>query len=104
MEKTTHIILDFDYTLADSSQGVYSCINHALENLGFPKVSNETACQTIGLSLWETYGILTGRPAGDAEEFIRLFFEEADSIMTDKTRLLEDTPCVIRWLNQRGYR
>ena len=104
LEKTIHIILDFDYTLADSSQGVYSSINYALENLGFPKVSYETACQTIGLSLWETYGILTSRPAGDAEEFIRLFVEQADSVMTDKTRLFEDTPGIIRWLKQRGYK
>ena len=31
------VIFDFDYTLADSSQGVYQCIHYALERLGFSK-------------------------------------------------------------------
>ena len=31
---STTILFDFDYTLADSSDGIVACINHALGELG----------------------------------------------------------------------
>ena len=31
------VIFDFDYTLADSSQGATECIRYALERLGLPR-------------------------------------------------------------------
>ena len=41
------VLFDFDYTLADSSQGVIDCIGHALCELGLPAVSDEAACRTM---------------------------------------------------------
>jgi len=43
------ILFDFDYTLANSSKGVISCINYALGIMGLDTVSNKIACGTIGL-------------------------------------------------------
>lgn len=34
MKRYTGILLDFDYTLADSSVGVYDCVNYGLEAIG----------------------------------------------------------------------
>ena len=49
METTTlqAVIFDFDYTLADSSQGALDCINFALDEMGLDQVSAEAACRTI---------------------------------------------------------
>ena len=55
------IFFDFDYTLADSSRGAVKCINFALTNLGFPAVTEEEACKTIGLSLPDTLTLLAGK-------------------------------------------
>ena len=54
------VVFDFDYTLADSSCVTTECINFALGNLGLPVVSPVHACGTIGLSLPETFYVLTG--------------------------------------------
>jgi len=52
------VIFDFDYTLADSSQGTTECVNFALRTLNLPIASYEMVCKTIGLSLPETQLLL----------------------------------------------
>jgi len=61
------VIFDFDYTLADSSQGVLECVNHALGRLGLPAASPEDIKKTIGMSLPATLVALAGK-----ERVIRL--------------------------------
>ncbi len=97
------IIFDFDYTLADSSRGVVSCVNFALENLGFPPTTYKKSCQTIGLSLPETFAYLTGEPAKQGQEFARLFVDQAERVMTDRTVLFPSTPPAIKKLKRLGY-
>ncbi|MBN1399774.1 MAG: HAD hydrolase-like protein, partial [Anaerolineae bacterium] len=83
------IIFDFDYTLADSSEGIVRCANYALTELGFEPASGASIRRTIGLALDETFLALTGqrdRQAMDA--FGRLFIERADQIMVAHTVLL----------------
>ena len=100
----TTIIFDFDYTLADSSRGVFSCINYGLSNLGRPRTSYEAACQTIGLSLQETFAALTGEPPEDGREFARLFVERAEEVMADHTILFDKIPETIQKLKSLDYR
>jgi phosphoglycolate phosphatase len=94
------LIFDFDYTLADSSRGVESCINYALQELGFPPVPYETVCQTIGFSLEETYARLTGNPAAQGNEFRRLFIERAEDVMVEGTFILGGIPEAIETLRK----
>ena len=95
------IIFDFDYTLADSSRGVVECINYALDALDLPTVSAEKACETIGLSLTDTFLQLTGTDAR-SDTFTRLFIAHADKVMVDSTVLLDSVPQTIRNLRRRG--
>ena len=104
IKSLTYAIFDFDYTLADTSPGVFSCVNYALSKLGFPETTYEKSSQTIGLSLGETYASLTAKPAQEADEFIRLFIEQADKVMADKTILFEYTPAVVWRLKQLDLR
>ncbi|MGH9763322.1 MAG: HAD family hydrolase, partial [Blastocatellia bacterium] len=86
----TSAVFDFDYTLADSSQGVVECINFALAELGLEPVDYATACRTIGLSLKATYQTIAGeRPASEAEKFSRLFIQRADETMVQMTVLYD---------------
>jgi phosphoglycolate phosphatase len=98
-----NIVFDFDYTLADSSHGVLSCNNYALAKLGFPETTYQVSCQTIGLSLRETYAQLTGEPAQGGDEFVRLFIEHAEVVMAESTVLLDETPAAIQILKAQGY-
>ena len=99
----SNIIFDFDYTLADSSRGVYSCNNYALGKLGYPETTYEISCQTIGLSLLETYNYLTGEPAEGGYAFTRLFIEQAEEVMADATVLFDETTAIIHKLKTLGY-
>jgi len=99
----TYIIFDFDYTLADSSRGVFTCINYALTQLGFPEISYSESCRTIGLSLKETYAALTGEPPENGEQFVRLFIEQAEEVMANMTVLFDETLGVIQSLKAEGY-
>jgi phosphoglycolate phosphatase len=97
------ILFDFDYTLADSSQGVIDCIGYALRTLGLPPVSDAAACRTIGLSLAETLTALSGpQPARTSGHFARLFVERADQVMAGKTQLFPAVPEIVGRLGEQG--
>jgi len=105
------VIFDFDYTLADSSKGVIECINFAFDELGLPTVSAEMACQTIGLSLSDTFLKLAGQQhiakpvlerSEGCDEFVRLFIKRADEVVADLTVLFDSVPRTVELLKRHG--
>lgn len=56
--KYNGLIFDFDYTLGDSTEGIFASVNYALERLGHPQADREAVRKTIGLHLEETYRVL----------------------------------------------
>lgn len=99
------VIFDFDYTLADSSQGAFECINFALREMGLDHVSQEAACRTIGLSLAETFLTLGKHHELErCDEFHGLFVQRADQVMVDLTALYETVPPTIEALRERGLK
>lgn len=68
------VIFDFDYTLGDSTNGIVLSVNYALEQLGHSVRDVAEIRKTIGLSLKETYLVLTSRrDLDEAEQFAGLF-------------------------------
>ena len=99
------VIFDFDYTLADSSQGALECINFALDEMGLDQVSAEAACRTIGLSLAETFLTLAEHhESRRCDEFCQLFVQRAEEVMTHLTVLYESVPPMIEALREGGLR
>lgn len=99
------VIFDFDYTLADSSEGAFDCINFALDEMGLARVSAEAACRTIGLSLHETFLTLgEHHEQTRCDEFHRLFVQRADEVMVGLTTLYDSVPTMIDALVQQGLR
>ena len=99
------VLFDFDYTLADSSQGAIDCINFALAEMGLAPVSDEAACRTIGLSLNETFlSLAEHHEPHRCAEFYRLFVERADKVMSDLTVLYESVPATVQLLREGGLR
>ncbi len=88
--KLKAVVFDFDYTLGDSTDGIVLSVNYGLENLGHEQKSVEEIRRTIGLSLGETYRVLTGREdAKEAEQFACFFKEQADRVMAESAKLYE---------------
>jgi phosphoglycolate phosphatase len=95
------IVFDFDYTLADSSRGIIECTRHALETMNIGSVAEAAVCRTIGMSLHDTFNVLTSiDDPGQAAEFARLFISRADEVMVDSTELFDSTRAVMRGLKE----
>lgn len=103
--KLQAVVFDFDYTLADSSEGIFECINFALDEMGLDRVSAEAACRTIGLSLHETFLTLGEHHEPQrCEEFHQLFVRRADNVMVNLTALYDSVPAMIEKLHEQGLR
>ena len=87
------VIFDFDYTLADSSEGVIECANYALRRLGLPAATDDAIRRTIGLSLPRTLTALAGdEHSALGDEFMRVFLERAEKMMPAATMLFDFVP------------
>jgi phosphoglycolate phosphatase len=97
------VIFDFDYTLADSSKGVIECVNYAFRTMNLPEVSEAVIRGTIGVSLRETFRILTQEAHENrSDEFNRLFTERADEVMLDRIALFDSVKPTIEKLVGSG--
>ena len=99
------VLFDFDFTLADSSEGIIACINYGLTRLGLPEAPDDEIMKTIGLYIPEALVALAGeeyRPKG--QEFFGYFTEKADEVMADGTNIFPAAGKVIPALAGLGYR
>jgi len=82
-------IFDFDYTLADATRGIVTAYNRAFCEFGFPEQPEAVIRSTVGLTVPESFMIMTG---SKDEELARRFFERfvriADEVMTANTEYL----------------
>ena len=96
-------LFDFDYTLADSSAGIFTSFNYALRQMGIEEATREEIAPTIGLYLPEALVAIRGeenRPRGD--EFLSHFTDKADEVMADGTYFLPGAARVLQTLSERG--
>ena len=97
------VIFDFDYTLADSSEGVIECANYALGRLGLPAATDDAIRRTIGLSLPRTLTALAGdEHSALGDEFMRVFLERAEKMMPAATMLFDFVPSLMDTLLGHG--
>lgn len=97
------VIFDFDYTLGDSTLGIFESINYALTNMGYKSADLESAKRTIGLSLKDTFTELTKvDDIGQAEVFHKFFREKSDMVMIKSTELLPYAVETLQRLKQNG--
>lgn len=82
------VLFDFDYTLADSSRGILTCVHHALATMEFAAPADDAIRRTIGLSLPDTFSRLTGvKDEGAAARFKELYLGRARDVMAGLTEL-----------------
>ena len=99
------VIFDFDYTLADSSKGVYESVLYALNKMGYSCPEYEKVCKTIGLHLSQTFAVLTGNENDeDAVEFRSYFKERADQVMAEKTIVFNEVRPAFEYFALNGIK
>lgn len=103
------LLFDFDYTLGDSTDGIVTCVNYALECLGYQTAERETIRRTIGLHLEEVYRVLVKEQGQTVKEvegprFARLFMEKADQVMTEKSSFYPGVLTCMREWREQGYK
>lgn len=99
------VIFDFDYTLGDSTKGIVTCANYALQVMNYTEAEVATIRKTIGLTLKDTFMQLTGcQDDKEAELFHTLFVQKADEVMTESTELLPYTLDILMSLKRNNIR
>lgn len=99
------VIFDFDYTLGDSTNGIVTCANYALEAMGLSARSVDEIRRTIGLSLTATYTALThDSDSGNAERFADSFRHKADEVMAESATFYDGALPLLRKLHDNHIR
>ena len=99
------VIFDFDYTLGDSTNGIVKSALYALEKMGEKNKTEKEIINTIGLSLEETYRVLTNKENTENEKLFRKYFiEKADEVMVKSTSLYENTVFVLENLKKENFK
>ncbi len=82
-------IFDFDYTLADATNGIVDCFHYSFDKMSIPRADREEIRLCIGLTLADSLTRLTGIDDKDKTDlFLNLYRDEAERIMTANTIML----------------
>jgi len=105
VKRIHQILFDFDYTLADSSEGIIASVNHALREVGEPLAHPAAIRKMIGHSLEDTFGQFI--PPMDTNKILRckkLFMDYADTgEMVRNTVLMSDVRETIEYLHENLF-
>lgn len=99
------IIFDFDFTLADASEGIRHCLQCAFEDLELEYESPDLEHFTVGITMEkfiEKHSNVSD--PGIHESILTKYRAHADIVMTDMTRLFDDTHSSLLHLKQEGYK
>lgn len=96
-------LFDFDYTIADSSQGIVECFNKAFAILGFPICDALQIKKTIGKSLRDSFVELQGEKSIETIlNFENIYRYNSKSIMLNNTYLYEGVEDTFKRIKRNG--
>lgn len=97
------VCFDFDYTLADSSNGIVKCFRMVIDSHGWQGIDDEQIRRTIGMTLEDAFSLLSG--IKDPEQLAALHKEysfHANTYMNPNTRFYEGSQNVLQALKDAG--
>lgn len=99
-----HYSFDFDYTLADSSEGAIICFNYGLTQMGLPTQPKEAIRKTIGLSLPKALKVFKADVDEDTTtNFMELFLQKADEVALENIHFYKETNETLLKLKKNGH-
>jgi len=97
------VLFDFDFTLGDSAEAIVHCSRAAFVDMGLTPADARAIRRTIGLTLQESFRVLTGELGVDpAEEYTRRYVGHADRVMTAMTTVYGPAAAVLATMRVRG--
>ncbi len=104
------VLFDFDFTLGDSADAIVHCSRAAFADMGLEPAAPTAIRRTIGLTLQESFRVLTGGAGGAeappyedaAEEYCRRYVAHADQVMTAMTTVYPPAAAVLATVRSRG--
>ena len=97
-----HYIFDFDYTLANTESAILKCFHHVLQSIGKDATDDEIR-YTIGLTLEQAFGVLTGESDPDRLLALRKqYVAYADTCMVAMTRFYPEAIPLMRAIRAQG--
>lgn len=95
------VLFDLDGTIINSADGIFNCIEHALDSFGIKPV-RETLSKYIGPSLRQTF--LDFVPANQVETAINLYRERYKSIGVYECEIYEGMAELLKRLTDNGFK
>lgn len=101
--KTRVCIFDFDMTLADGGPWIVHCYQEILHQHGFNNVANEIVRSTIGLTIEDSFALMTGLKDMDRCWEMRMEFKAiCRPQIAAKTEFFPDGIDFLKRLNENG--
>ena len=95
------VLFDFDFTLGDSADAIVHCSRAAFADMGLEPAEPRAIRRTIGLTLQDSFRVLTGdEERGD--EYTRRYVGHADQVMTAMTTVYPPAATVLATMRARG--
>ncbi len=105
MGKYSAYVFDFDLTLADSSKGILICFKHVLKKFGYAIPDDTVIYNTIGLTLYEAFDVLTCVESNPKCEEMRIeYVKKADDEMVKNTFFYDDSIAILQALQHAGVK
>lgn len=99
------ILFDFDYTLANSEEGILTCFHQVFAQNNYPGITDEAIVGTIGITLDQAFRELTGEDDDNLIERLRReYVAQADLYMTAKTYPYPGVIDTLKALHKRGLK
>ena len=95
------VLFDFDFTLGDSADAIVHCSRAAFADMGLEPAEPRAIRRTIGLTLQDSFRVLTG-DEGRGEEYTRRYVGHADQVMTAMTTVYPPAAGVLAAMRARG--
>lgn len=102
--KYSTVIFDFDGTLFDTGEGITECVSIALNELGYPPLSQADLESFIGPSLYDSFKNKCGIEKEDAEEAIQTFRKHYHTGGIYKSHLYEGILDLLKSLKNAGIK
>lgn len=102
-ENVKACIFDFDLTLADGSPWIVACYQEVLRRHGFTEVPDSVVRSTIGLTVEDSFGVMTGASDTDFLWSLRMEYKAlCRPRMAENTRFFPDAERFVRRLTAAG--
>ena len=97
------VLFDFDFTLGDSADAIVHCSRAAFADMGLEPALPAAIRRTIGLTLQESFRVLTSDgDQAQAEEYRTRYVAHADRVMAGMTSLYPHSASVLAQVRTRG--